>query len=239
MPRPGRSRRGRTHSHDGASTRRGGVGETAGDVRGLWPRSSGRTVAVVDGFVGRAPDGSTTTLGRAGLPVGDRDRARARPREVWICPSERRARRRPALVPGAELMPRLSYHEAHLRGLGARSSTQDDEPAAEARMTSRAQPFANGPPERALADLRRAGSVCSVRRKVERALPCANGRPQRDGYGVSRLPVGGLKLGPAPLRRQDPLPARRLRLRRPSVVTGSRARTTSGCCTVTVTATPG
>ena len=81
------------------------------------------TVAVVPGFVGRAPDGSATTLGRGGSDLSATVIGRALgSREVWIMSDVNGVLDAdPRLVPDAELMPRLSYHEAHtFAGLGAK-----------------------------------------------------------------------------------------------------------------------
>ena len=142
------------------------------------------TVAVVPGFVGRAPDGSPTTLGRGGSDLSATVIGRALgSSEVWIMSDVNGVLDAdPRLVPDATLMPRLSYHEAHtFAGLGAKILHHKTmEPAAEARMdvlvrntfapetqgTRISADFADGDGVRCVA----------LRRKVPMEIPCANGR---------------------------------------------------------------
>ena len=142
------------------------------------------TVAVVPGFVGRAPDGSATTLGRGGSDLSATVIGRALgSREVWIMSDVNGVLDAdPRLVPDAELMPRLSYHEAHtFAGLGAKVLHHKTmEPAAEARMTVRVRnTFApDTPGTRISADFADGEGVrcVALRRKVPMEIPCANGR---------------------------------------------------------------
>jgi aspartate kinase len=142
------------------------------------------TVAVVPGFVGRAPDGSPTTLGRGGSDLSATVIGRALgSREVWIMSDVNGVLDAdPRLVPDAELMPRLSYHEAHtFAGLGAKVLHHKTmEPAAEAKMTVRVRnTFApDTPGTRISADFADGDGVrcVALRRKVPMEIPCANGR---------------------------------------------------------------
>ncbi|CAA9402421.1 MAG: Aspartokinase [uncultured Rubrobacteraceae bacterium] len=142
------------------------------------------TVAVVPGFVGRAPDGSSTTLGRGGSDLSATVIGRALgSREVWIMSDVNGVLDAdPRLVPDATLMPRLSYHEAHtFAGLGAKVLHHKTmEPAAESRMTVRVRnTFApDTPGTRISADFADGDGVrcVALRRKVPMEIPCANGR---------------------------------------------------------------
>ena len=148
------------------------------------PLLEGSTVAVVPGFVGRAPDGSPTTLGRGGSDLSATMIGRALgSREVWIMSDVNGVLDAdPRLVPDATLMPRLSYHEAHtFAGLGAKVLHHKTmEPAAEARMTVRVRnTFApDTPGTRISADFADGEGVrcVALRRKVPMEIPCANGR---------------------------------------------------------------
>jgi aspartate kinase len=142
------------------------------------------TVAVVPGFVGRAPDGTPTTLGRGGSDLSATVIGRALgSQEVWIMSDVNGVLDAdPRLVPDATLMPRLSYHEAHtFAGLGAKVLHHKTmEPAAEARMTVRVRntfaPETSG--TRISADFADGDGVrcVALRRKVPMEIPCANGR---------------------------------------------------------------
>ena len=148
------------------------------------PLLEGGTVAVVPGFIGRAPDGSPTTLGRGGSDLSATMIGRALgSREVWIMSDVNGVLDAdPRLVPDATLMPRLSYHEAHtFAGLGAKVLHHKTmEPAAEARMTVRVRnTFApDTPGTRISADFADGDGVrcVALRRKVPMEIPCANGR---------------------------------------------------------------
>lgn len=152
--------------------------------RYVGPLLQSATVAVVPGFVGRAPDGSPTTLGRGGSDLSATVIGRALgSREVWIMSDVNGVLDAdPRLVPDAELMPRLSYHEAHtFAGLGAKVLHHKTmEPAAEAKMTVRVRnTFApETPGTRISADFADGEGVrcVALRRKVPMEIPCANGR---------------------------------------------------------------
>ena len=161
------------------------VGETEGRCsRYVAPLLGAGTVAVVPGFVGRAPDGSSTTLGRGGSDLSATVIGRALgSREVWIMTDVNGVLDAdPRLVPDAELMPRLSYHEAHtFAGLGAKVLHHKTmEPAAEAKMTVRVRnTFApDTPGTRISAGFADGEGVrcVALRRKVPMEIPCANGR---------------------------------------------------------------
>jgi len=80
----------------------------------LAPLMRGGGLPVVTGFIGRGPDGATTTLGRSGSDYTAAILAEALgARELWIwkevdgvCTAD------PGLVAGARVVPRLSYEEA-------------------------------------------------------------------------------------------------------------------------------
>lgn len=80
-------------------------------------------VAVVPGYVGHSPGGEPTTLGRGGSDLSATVLGRAlESDEVWIMSDvDGVLDADPRLVPGASLMPRLSYREAGVfAGLGAK-----------------------------------------------------------------------------------------------------------------------
>jgi aspartate kinase len=80
-------------------------------------------VAVVPGYVGSSPGGLPTTLGRGGSDLSATVLGRALgSSEVWIMSDvDGVLDADPRLVPGASLMPRLSYREAGVfAGLGAK-----------------------------------------------------------------------------------------------------------------------
>ena len=144
---------------------------------------SGR-VAVVPGFVGRAGDGSVTTLGRGGSDLSATVVGRAMgSTEVWIMSDVNGVLDAdPRLVPEAALMPRLSYHEAHtFAGLGAKILHHKTiEPAAEAGMEVRVRnTFAPDTPGTRIAAEYADGEgvrCVALRRKVPVEIPCASGR---------------------------------------------------------------
>ena len=148
------------------------------------PLLDGGAVAVIPGFVGRAPDGSATTLGRGGSDLSATVVGRAMgASEVWIMSDVNGVLDAdPRLVPDAELMPRLSYHEAHtFAGLGAKVLHHKTmEPAAEARIEVRVRnTFApETPGTRISAEYADGDGVrcVALRRKVPVEIPCANGR---------------------------------------------------------------
>ncbi len=102
----------------------------------VWPLLKAGSVAVVPGYVGRAPDGSITTLGRGGSDFSATVLGRALgSSEVWIMSDvEGVLDADPRVVPGVALMPRLSYQEATLFAtLGAKVlHPKTMEPASEA-----------------------------------------------------------------------------------------------------------
>lgn len=161
------------------------VGETERRcARYVTPLLEEGKVSVVPGFVGRAPDGSSTTLGRGGSDLSATvvGRAIGAP-EVWIMSDVNGVLDAdPRLVPDAELMPRLSYHEAHtFAGLGAKILHHKTmEPAAEAKMEVRVRnTFApETPGTRISAEFADGEGVrcVALRRKVPVEIPCANGR---------------------------------------------------------------
>lgn len=92
-------------------------------ARYVAPLLDAGTVAVVPGYVGCSPDGGTTTLGRGGSDLSATALGRALgSREVWILSDvDGVLDADPALIPGAALIPRLSYREAGaFATLGAR-----------------------------------------------------------------------------------------------------------------------
>jgi aspartate kinase len=175
------------------------------------PVLDGGTVAVVPGFVGRAPDGSPTTLGRGGSDLSATVVGRALgSSEVWIMSDVNGVLDAdPRLVPDATLMPRLSYHEAHtFAGLGAKILHHKTiEPAAEARMDVLVRnTFApETPGTRISADFADGVGVrcVALRRKVPMEIPCANGRRSETAMVVCiGSPSGAdLKLGLRVLRK--------------------------------------
>ncbi len=80
------------------------------------PLMEAGSVAVVPGYVGRAPDGTVTTLGRGGSDLSATALGRVLgANEVWIMSDvDGVLDADPRLVPEATLMPRLSYREAGL-----------------------------------------------------------------------------------------------------------------------------
>jgi aspartate kinase len=95
-----------------------------------------KIVPVVPGYVGRSPQGSSTTLGRGGSDLSATVLGRALGSgEVWIMSDvDGVLDADPRLVPDATLMPRLSYREAGLfAALGAKVlHPKTMEPASEA-----------------------------------------------------------------------------------------------------------
>ncbi len=104
----------------------------------VWPLLEAGSVAVVPGYVGRAPDGSATTLGRGGSDFSATVLGQALgSSEVWIMTDvEGVLEADPRVVPGAALIPRLSYREATLFAtLGAKVlHPKTMEPASEVGM---------------------------------------------------------------------------------------------------------
>jgi len=143
-------------------------------------------VAVVPGYVGRSPGGLPTTLGRGGSDLSATVLGRALgSSEVWIMSDvDGVLDADPRLVPGASLMPRLSYREAGVfAGLGAKVlHPKTMEPAEEAGIEvyvrntfapegagTHVTGFDPGPGVRCVA----------LRQNVAMEIPCTDGREGR------------------------------------------------------------
>ena len=143
-------------------------------------------VAVVPGYVGRSPAGKPTTLGRGGSDLSATVLGRALDsEEVWIMSDvDGVLDADPRLVPGASLMPRLSYREAGVfAGLGAKVlHPRTMEPAEEAGIEVYVRnTFA---PEGAGTHVTGfdpgAGVRCvALRQNVAMEIPCTDGREGR------------------------------------------------------------
>jgi aspartate kinase len=143
-------------------------------------------VAVVPGYVGRSPGGEPTTLGRGGSDLSATVLGRALGSdEVWIMSDvDGVLDADPRLVPGASLMPRLSYREAGVfAGLGAKVlHPRTMEPAEEAGIEVYVRnTFA---PEGAGTHVTGfdpgAGVRCvALRQNVAMEIPCTDGREGR------------------------------------------------------------
>jgi aspartate kinase len=143
-------------------------------------------VAVVPGYVGRAPGGEPATLGRGGSDLSATVLGRAlESDEVWIMSDvDGVLDADPRLVPGASLMPRLSYREAGVfAGLGAKVlHPRTMEPAEEAGIEVYVRnTFA---PEGAGTHVTGfdpgAGVRCvALRQNVAMEIPCTDGREGR------------------------------------------------------------
>jgi aspartate kinase len=143
-------------------------------------------VAVVPGYVGRSPGGEPTTLGRGGSDLSATVLGRALgSEEVWIMSDvDGVLDADPRLVPGASLMPRLSYREAGVfAGLGAKVlHPRTMEPAEEAGIEVFVRnTFA---PEGAGTHVTGfdagAGVRCvALRQNVAMEIPCTDGREGR------------------------------------------------------------
>ena len=154
-------------------------------------------VAVVPGYVGRSPEGEPTTLGRGGsdLSATVLGRALGSP-EVWIMSDvDGVLDADPRLVPGASLMPRLSYREAGVfAGLGAKVlHPRTMEPAEEAGIEVFVRnTFApEGPGTHVTGFEPGAGVRCvALGQNVAMEIPCTDGREGRAAMiGASvRLP---------------------------------------------------
>ncbi len=147
------------------------------------PLLDGGLIAVVPGYVGRSPQGAPTTLGRGGSDLSATVLGRALgSEEVWIMTDvDGVLDADPRLVPGAALMPLLSYREAGtFAGLGAKVlHPRTMEPASEAGIDvfvrnsfapegagTRVTGFEPGPGVRCVA----------LRPHVPVEIPCAGGR---------------------------------------------------------------
>lgn len=139
-------------------------------------------VAVAPGFVGRAPDGAVTTLGRGGTDLSATALGRALgASEVWIMTDVNGVLSAdPRLVPEAATLPRLSYREAGVfAGFGAKVlHPKTTEPAAAAGMEvlvrNTFDPDSSG--TRITAESTGPGVRCvALRRGIKLEVPCSRG----------------------------------------------------------------
>ena len=144
------------------------------------------SVAVVPGYVGRAPDGSVTTLGRGGSDFSATVLGRALgSSEVWIMSDvEGVLDADPRIVPGATLMPELSYREATLFAtLGAKVlHPKTMEPASEVGIEVFVRnSFDPASPGTRISDCGYGeGLRCvALRRDLAIEIPCTQGREKR------------------------------------------------------------
>jgi aspartate kinase len=195
----------------------GAPGEAAVDAtatrrraaRYVWPALDSRSVAVVPGYVGRAPDGSVTTLGRGGSDLSATVLGRALgSREVWILSDvDGVLDADPELVPEAGLVSTLSYREAAaFSRLGARVlHPKTMQPAAAAGMEVIVRSTFNpdspgtrisareGEPGIRCVGLRRGLALGHLSPEEDRAVFCVLGA--ESGTGVRALiedPAGGI-----------------------------------------------
>ncbi len=152
----------------------------------VWPLLEAGSVAVVPGYVGKAPDGSTTTLGRGGSDFSATVLGRALgSSEVWIMSDvEGVLDADPRVVPGAALLPRLSYREATLFAtLGAKVlHPKTMEPASEAGIEVFVRDsFDPASPGTRISDRGdEEGLRCvALRRDLAIEIPCTQGREKR------------------------------------------------------------
>ena len=143
-------------------------------------------VAIVPGYVGRSPRGKPTTLGRGGSDLSATVLGRALgSEEVWIMSDvDGVLDADPRLVPGASLMPRLSYREAGVfAGLGAKVlHPRTMEPAEEAGIEVFVRnTFAPGGAGTHVTGFDPgAGVRCvALRQNVALEIPCTDGREGR------------------------------------------------------------
>jgi aspartate kinase len=143
-------------------------------------------VAVVPGYVGCSPGGLPTTLGRGGSDLSATVLGRALgSSEVWIMSDvDGVLDADPRLVPGASLMPRLSYREAGVfAGLGAKVlHPRTMEPAEEAGIEVYVRnTFApDGAGTHVTGFDPGAGVRCvALRQNVAMEIPCTDGREGR------------------------------------------------------------
>ncbi|CAA9437276.1 Aspartokinase [uncultured Rubrobacteraceae bacterium] len=143
-------------------------------------------VAVVPGYVGRSPGGLPTTLGRGGSDLSATVLGGALgTSEVWIMSDvDGVLDADPRLVPGASLMPRLSYREAGVfAGLGAKVlHPRTMEPAEEAGIVVYVRnTFSPGGPGTHVTGFDPgAGVRCvALRQNVAMEIPCTDGREGR------------------------------------------------------------
>jgi aspartate kinase len=163
------------------------VGETRRRaVRYVRPLLDAGSVAVVPGYVGRAPDGSTTTLGRGGSDLSATVLGRAlEADEVWIMSDvDGVLDADPALIPDSRLIPHLSYHEATLFAtLGAKVlHPKTMEPASEAGIEVFVRnSFDSASPGTRISEFGYGeGLRCvALRRDLAIEIPCTQGREKR------------------------------------------------------------
>jgi aspartate kinase len=143
-------------------------------------------VAVVPGYVGRSPGGEPTTLGRGGSDLSATVLGRALgSSEVWIMSDvDGVLDADPRLVPGASLMPRLSYREAGVfAGLGAkvlhpRTMEPAEEAGIEVYVRNTFAPEGTGTHVTGFDP--GAGVRCvALRQNVAMEIPCTDGREGR------------------------------------------------------------
>ncbi len=155
------------------------------------PLLDGGTVAVVPGFVGRAPDGAVTTLGRGGTDLSATVLGRALgASEVWIMTDVSGVLSAdPRLVPEAATLPRLSYREAGVfAGLGAKVlHPKTTEPAAaagiEVLVRNTFEP--DSPGTRITAESTGPGVRCvALRRGIKLEVPCSRGHRSEAAVAV-------------------------------------------------------
>jgi aspartate kinase len=155
-------------------------------ARYVSPLLEGGLVAVVPGYVGRSPRGEPTTFGRGGSDLSATVLGRALgSEEVWIMSDvDGVLDADPRLVPGACLLPRLSYGEAGVfAGLGAKVlHPRTMEPAEEAGIEVYVRnTFApDGAGTHVTGFDPGAGVRCvALRQNVAMEIPCTDGREGR------------------------------------------------------------
>lgn len=155
-------------------------------ARHITPLLEDGLVAVVPGYVGRSPGRLPTTLGRGGSDLSATVIGRALGSgEVWIMSDvDGVLDADPRLVPGASLMPRLSYREAGVfAGLGAKVlHPRTMEPAEEAGIEVYVRnTFApDGAGTHVTGFDPGAGVRCvALRQNVAMEIPCTDGREGR------------------------------------------------------------
>jgi aspartate kinase len=152
----------------------------------VWPLLQEDSVAVMPGYVGKAPDGSVTTLGRGGSDFSATVLGQALgASEVWIMSDvEGVLDADPRVVPGAALLPRLSYREATLFAtLGAKVlHPKTMEPASEAGIEVFVRDsFDPASPGTRISNRGyEEGLRCvALRRDLAIEIPCTQGREKR------------------------------------------------------------
>ena len=152
----------------------------------VWPLLEAGSVAVVPGYVGKAPDGSVTTLGRGGSDFSATVLGQALgSSEVWIMSDvEGVLDADPRVVPDAALLPWLSYREATLFAtLGAKVlHPKTMEPASEAGIEVFVRDtFDPASPGTRISNRGyEEGLRCvALRRDLAIEIPCTQGREKR------------------------------------------------------------